>query len=311
MNAAYIVCLLIGAVICAGLFAWKLKQYHLPMHTALAGLPLAAVLGLIAAKAGYFLLELRDQWARYGIAGLWTDRPSEFSFVCGAMGVVLAVALTARLLHQPVLRTLDAFAPCGALMAAFTRACEGLLDPMSLVGMGDFVENEALWFFPVAAENQMLYSWFYAVFMLEAACALIVAVAAFVRSRKGGFAPGRVFLHTAFFLALPQIFCERLLNQCMKWGFVRIEQLLCAVIVFVIILYACIRCRGGIKAFWPAMLCLVCVAVLIWMEFTLDNKLLFGIDLPTSVCYGLMIAALGCMAALSMIAYRKLNKSQQ
>lgn len=310
MNGTYIFSLVIGAVLCAGLFAWKLHRHGLRMQTALIGLPVAAVLGLIAAKAGYFLLELRDQWARYGLAGLWTERPSEFSFVCGAMGVALAVALTARLLHQPVLRTLDAFAPCGALMAAFTRACEGLLDPMSLVGMGDFVENDALWFFPVAAENQMLYSWFYAVFMLEAACALIVAVVAFIRSHKGQFAPGRVFLHTAFFLALPQIFCERLLNQCMKWGFVRIEQLLCALIVFAIILIACIQ-RGGIKACVPAVLCLVCAAVLIWMEFTLDNKLLFGIDLPTMMCYGVMIAALGCMAALSLYAYRRLNKSQR
>lgn len=311
MNATYFLCLVIGAVICTGLFAWKLHCCGLRIQTALIGLPLAAVLGLIVSKLGYFLLELRDQWARYGLAGLITDRPAEFSFVCGAVGVVLAVVIAARIKHQPVMRTLDAFAPCGALMAAFTRASEGLLDPMAMVGMGDFVENEALWRFPVAMENQMLYSWFYAVFMLEAVCALIVAAASFIRSHKKQYAPGRVYLHTMFFLALPQIICERLLSQCMRWGFVRIEQLLCALIVFGVILVACIQRDGEIKTFWPAAMCMVCAGVLIWMEFTLDNKLLFGIDLTTEVCYGVMVASLCCMAGLSMIAYRKLNMAEK
>ena len=45
------------------------------------------------------------------------------------------------------------------------------------------------------------------------------------------------------------------------------------------------------------------------MEFTLDNKLLFGIEIPTIGCYAMMIAAIGCMGGLEQWAYRKLNKA--
>jgi hypothetical protein len=145
--------------------------------------------------------------------------------------------------------------------------------------------------------------------MLEAVLAFLCAVGAFLISHRGGFRPGRVFLHTAFFLVLPQIFTEQILGKYMAWGFVRIEQLLCALIVFAITLYPCI-CRRKLTAFLPALGCLLCAAVLIWMEFTLDNKLLFGVDIPTMGCYAIMIAALGCMAILSLYAYRRLNKAE-
>lgn len=310
MNCTYFLGLALGAAVCTGLFAWRLNRRGMNARAALMVLPVAVLLGLLLSKVGYFLLELRDQYTRYGIAGLLTDRPSEFSFVCGCFGVVMAVIIAAKVMKLRPMQVLDAFAPCGALMAACARLCEGLLDPMSLVGVGNFVENDALWFFPLAVENSMLYSWFYAVFMLEAACALLCAVVGFVVSHRKQFAPGRVFLHTLVFLALPQVFSERMLSQCMRWGFVRIEQLLCAVIAFAVILYACIKQCGGWKSFLPAALALLCMAVLIDMEFTLDNKPPFGLALPAAVCYVVMIASLCGMAALSLYAFHQLNKKQ-
>ena len=303
MNSTYFLFLTIGAVICAGLFAWRLRAWK----PALAALPLAALLAAIGAKGLYFLAKLPEQLDNYGLGGLLRTRAAEFSFIGGCAGVVVAVILVARLTRRPILPTLDAFAPCGALMVAVIRGAEGLLDPMSMVGLGGFVADPAWQVFPVAVGIEMLYSWFYAVFMLEALLALVVAVAGFILSTRWTFAPGRVAMQTALFLALPQIFCERMLNQCTRWGFVRVEQLLCAVIVFAIILYGCIR---G-KFFLPALLDFLCVAVLIWMEFTLDNKLLFGIELPTMTCYAIQIASLCGMAALAQWAFHRANKISQ
>ena len=308
MTTAYILALSIGAVLCAGLFAWKLRMGGMKPVLALAALPLAAILGLVMARLAYFLLEFRDMYVDYdGFAGLLSTKPDEFCFIGACAGVVLAILLTAKLTGHRTLPVLDAFAPCGALMAAVARACEGLLDPMTMIGLGAWVENENHQFFPLAVEIEWAGT-FYAVFMLEALLCLLCAVGAFIISRKGGFKPGRVFLHTAFFLFLPQIFTEQVLGIYMAWGFVRIEQLLCALIGFAITLYACIR-RRKVTAYLPALGCLVCAAVLIWMEFTLDNKLLFGIDIPTVGCYAIMIAALGGMACMSLYAYRKLNKA--
>lgn len=309
MNTIYFVALAIGAVLCAGLFAWKLHRSGLRGMSALIALPLSALLGLVMARVTYFALEFRDMYVKHeGFAGLLSKNPQEFCFVGGCLGVILAVILTAKLTRQKVFPVLDAFAPCGALMAAIARACEGLIDPMKMIGMGAWVDNEALQFFPVAVEVEWMGT-FYAVFMLEAALALICALVSFLISHRGGFKPGRVFLHTMTFLALPQIFCEQILGSCMAWGFVKIEQLLCALIVFGVILYACIK-RRRLVAYVPALLCLVCAAVLIWMEFTLDNKLLFGIELPTMVCYAVMIAAIACMGALEQWAFHRLNKAK-
>ena len=309
MTTTYILTLTIGAVLCAGLFAWKLRRGGMKPLTALIALPLAAVNGVVLARLSYFLLEFRDVTVRYdGLGGLLSTKPEEFCFLGGCAGVVLAILLTAKITGQKGLCLLDAFAPCGALMAAIARACEGLLDPMTMIGMGAWVENEAHQFFPLAVEIEWVGT-FYAVFMLEAVLAILCAVGAFLISHRGGFRPGRVFLHAAFFLVLPQIFTEQILGKYMAWGFVRIEQLLCALIVFAITLYPCIQ-RRKLTAFLPALGCLLCAAVLIWMEFTLDNTLLFGIDLPTMGCYTIMIAALCCMAGLSLYAYRKLDKAE-
>lgn len=303
MNTTYILCLLAGAVLCSGLFAWRLKRWGMKPLLALAALPMAILLAAVMAKGVYFLAKLPEQLDNYGIGGLFRTRPAEFSFVGGCTGVVLAVLIAARLMKKPALSVLDAFAPCGALMAAVVRLCEGLLDPMSMVGVGDFVANDKLWFFPLAVEP-MPYSWFYAVFMLEAVCALVVAAGGFILSRKGKVAPGRVALQTALFLAVPQIFCEDMLGQCTRWGFVRVEQLLCAVIVFAVILVGCIRA----KWFLPALLDLLCVGGIIWLLFTLDNKPPFGLEMPPEVCYGLMILILCCMAALAQWAFHRANK---
>lgn len=304
MNGTYFLCLLAGALVCSGLFAWRLRGRGVKPLLALVALPIAVVLAATLSKAVYFLAKLPEQLDNYGLGGLLRTRPAEFSFVGGCIGVVLAVIIAARLLKKPALMALDAFAPCGALMACIVRLCEGLLDPMSMVGVGDFVANDKMWFFPVAVEP-MPYSWFYAVFMLEAVCALVVAVMGFILSRKDKFAPGRVGLQTALFLALPQIFCEDMLGQCTRWGFVRVEQLLCAVIVFAVILAGCIRA----KWFLPALLDLLCVGGIIWLLFTLDNKPPFGLEMPANVCYGLMILILICMAALAQWAFRKADKT--
>lgn len=310
MNGTYFLFLTIGAVICTGLFAWKLYLKKEKPALSLLALPLAALLGTMMSKMTYVLLKAGEQFDNYGLSAFLRTQPAEFSFAGGCAGVVLAVWLVARIAKRPAASLLDAFAPCGALMYAIARGCTYFLDPMCMVGIGDYVENEALCFFPVAVENQMFGGWFFAVFMLECACALVCALAAFLLSRKA-CRPGRVLLHTVFFLALPQVFCEQLLGSYMKWGFVRVEQLLCAMIAFGIILYACIKNKGASKRFLPAILSVLCMLMVIDLLFMLDNKYLFGLELAPNVCYILMIGLLGCMAALSLWAYRRLNKHKE
>lgn len=128
---------------------------------------LGIILGTVCSKVLFVLIKAQEQLDNYGLAAFLRTQPAEFTFVGGCIGLELAVCLAARLCKQPVSSTLDAFAPAGALMAAVVRGSTYFLDRMSMVGVGDYVENEALCFFPVAVENEMLFGWFYAVFMLD------------------------------------------------------------------------------------------------------------------------------------------------
>ena len=77
MKTTYILALAIGAVLCAGLFAWKLRRCGVKPMTALIALPLSAVLGVVLARVSYFLLEYRDITVRYdGLGGLLSTKPS-------------------------------------------------------------------------------------------------------------------------------------------------------------------------------------------------------------------------------------------
>lgn len=310
MNTSYIFSLLIGAVICTGLFACTLSRRKSALSPAFCALPLGIILGTVCSKVLFVLMKAQEQLDNYGLAAFLRTQPAEFTFVGGCIGVVLAVCLAARLCKQPVSSTLDAFAPAGALMAAVVRGSTYFLDRMSMVGVGDYVENEALCFFPVAVENEMLFGWFYAVFMLECAFALLCAVAVFFPAIRGKMKPGHVFLHAVFFLALPQIFCEQLLGSYIKWAFVRAEQLLCAVLVFAVILYACKKNKGAKMRFLPLILTGICMLAVIDLLFMLDNKYLFGLELAPDTCYILMIVLLVIIGGLEMWAFRRLNRSK-
>lgn len=309
MTWQYLLFLSTGAACCTALFGLQLKKSGLSLLCAPLALLFGAVLGTVLSKLLYFLLLLPEQLDNYGIGGLLRTRPAEFSFVGGCIGACLGAVLAAKCSHVSVIRVLDVFAPLGAIVAAFARAGEKWL---GLVGLGAIVENESMQFFPLALENEMLWGWFYAVFMLEAFCALICGLMLLFLSKKKDFAPGSIFLFTAFYLALPQIFCESLRSQCMKWGFIKIEQLLCALIVFSVILYACLKYRKSasfLRAFAPALLSLPCFGLLIGVEFALD-KPFFGEYQPSWLCYFVMILLLAILAGIQMLAFRRLKKRQ-
>lgn len=307
MNTSYILSLLIGAVICTGLFAFTLSKRRGSLAPALCAFPIGLCLGTVCSKVLYVLMKAQEQFDNYGLSAFLRTQPAEFTFVGGCVGVVLAICLAARLCKQPVSSTLDAFAPAGALMAAIVRGSTYFLDRMSMVGVGDYVENEALWFFPIAVENEMLFGWFYAVFMLECAFALLCAIAVFFPAIRSKMKPGHLFLHAVFFLALPQIFCEQLLGSYIKWAFVRVEQLLCALIVFSVILYACQKNKGAKKRFMPLVFTGVCMLAVIDLLFMLDNKYLFGLELAPDVCHILMIVLLIIIAGMELWAFRRLD----
>ena len=287
MPTAYIAVMLSGAVICAALFACRLRQKKLNAFAAVWGLPLALAFGFAGAKIAYFLLRLGRDWLSYGWGGLLLFAPYQFSFLGGCLGVALGVMLALRVSCAPLKEGLDAFAPAGALMAAFARGAEYFLDETNV--SGSEIENEFFRRFPFGVTNEYDECYF-ALFFLCALFALAVCVFGLLRRREENV-PGLLFERTVFYLCLPQVFCESLRNDSIMWGFVRPEQLFCVIIMFLLLAYSCWKTKG--KGFWrdfrPLFVFLFCVIVLVFVEFNLDKTF---IEISHAADYVLMGAAL-------------------
>lgn len=267
---------------------------------------LALPLGVLCARALYCLI--RFNWfAAKGFPYLF--HLTEGGFVLyGAMGgCVLAALLAARLSHQSAAKMLDALSVPAAVMIALSRLAEGLAGQ----GYGWYVEDwfdpdmgmslfhpeqfDALLRFPFAVQDSYE-EWRWAVFVIEALIALAIAVALLrVRPRRDG---GRATLFILMYAAMQALGESLRQDAVLRWGFVRVSQVLSAVIVGAVLLACCMKApRGGgkrVACCWAGTLC--AMLMVIAMEFALEKKIVFLEFLPMDVCYAVM--ALSCVGLI-------------
>ena len=251
---------------------------------------LAALCVLVGAVMGRLYLHV----AKYVVNGMgfWgytllSDRPYEYAACGTVLGVMLAGFLTAKLTKQKAWRVLDALAPAALIALAVARFGEHFSD----FGWGQVLVNPAWQRFPFAVQD-MYDQWHVAAYMLEAAMALAVGVYAL---RKKGESEGDVFLGSLLWWAAAQILCESLRAETIRWGFVRVQQLQCAVFMLGVLLTNAKR-AGTLKRSGRAVgLFFVGIGVIVFVEYALD-KLEF---IPVLLLYGLMAAALVFMGKLA------------
>ncbi len=226
------------------------------------------VLGVVFARLGYCLLQL--EYVRgYGFADtLITDDMSMMSFFCGALGVILGAALAGICTGNPVMKALNAYAPAGALLASLARFGEYFL---GLICAGNYIENEAFFFFPAAVGNEWG-EWYIAVHVYAGLLYLIVFIVSLLKFRE------KRFLRTVFYLCLAQVLCESLRNQSLIWSqFIRVEQLICMLTAEGILIWLGIRAKQEKKRFLPAIIGVLCAGVFVAVEFAAGGKLFNGV----------------------------------
>ena len=292
----YLLCLGGSALLCFLLFALRVRR----ACQAALSLGLSIVLGAVMAKLFYVLPMAPAQFGSYGLGCLVRTDPEQFSMFGGALGVCLGVALAARLSGGKAGAALDLFAPCGALLLALARGCEFFLNNRFLgrgvIGLGPWIDSEGWWcVFPFAVTDRYG-MWYWAIFMAEAAAALIGCVLAVTLFRRR-----RAFLRTVYWLCALQLITEMFHSQTISWSFVRVEQVECAVAMLVILF---IHGRHAVElkhAFRPCVLYLCTVPVVVYLEFELDkgwlSALLDSTDFEwcwtlasydAAICYGVL-----------------------
>ena len=285
------------------LFAFLLKRKGQRPSLALKAFPLCVVLGFLCAKIMYEVLMRAEYFLVWGEWDVFLDlRPRRMSFVCGACGVVLGTAAAARLSRMNVRDVLDCFAVPGALLIAGFRFAERELGKL---GAGSLTEGAGIFSRPPFAVLDDYGDYYTAIFFWEAVIALFIMAYALKMNEKRR---GIRFSKTVFALCLCQILLENMRSQSMRWGFVCVEQVLCAVIMFILVLLPCLRNKNKNGRLLPAAGFLMGAGDVVGAELARQKT---GVLFLAKYGYGLMILALAGMAVMYRAALKGYSSSGQ
>lgn len=257
----------------------RAKKSGLPAPKAALVFLAAAVLGALGARLYCVAARTLPGGILFEKAFL-SDRPYDYA-VCGAViGAPLAVFLLSRALKMPSGRALDAAAFGGLIALGLERISEVFADS----AWGEEILDEKWQFFPLALRDGYG-DWYGAVNLLEAALALAVLLAVLARGYRRD---GTAFALALLWWALSQILCESLRAETLRWGFVRVQQVQCALFGGAVLACVLIRRHAPGKA-WilPWGIYLAGIGAVIALEFALDR-----LSWPRLLDYALMAVAL-------------------
>ena len=268
-------------------------------QNARTALSISAVLGVAFAKLVYLAMTLATYLSVHGFP---VSSPAPWSFFGGLFGVYLGVWLSGKVHGEKGMPLLELFAPFGMLLIAVMRAGEFTLDQF---GLGELVQTEAVQFFPVCWSVSMWGRsvWYMAVFVWEAAWALLFSVLCFFRQKKRGPVQANGLSMTLFFFCLGQMLFESLRVECIRLGFLRLEQLISAIICFAAVCVLCRKTSNARSIFlsWlPALLILAGIGAMVGLMFALDEP-----SYTRWVVYALVILTLACMGAVYVWAEKR------
>ena len=278
----------IAAAVYLAIAANQFRRNSVPLRSSVLTAAMTAVSGFVFAKLLYILLLAASSWRLHGASAFVRFQPSEMSIVGCCLGALLAVYASGRRQKTNTGRLMDVYSPVFAIGIFLLRAGEYFsLSGAEMLGAGEYIGDYSFSVFPLAVFNRWDEAYF-AVCLLEAAAALYLAIRAFIMLRKDQNSRGQIVSYVCFCAALAQILCESLRSQCMRWGFVKIEQVLCAVVVMYIIVADCRNKALPFRILLRViLLSLSCILVMVLLEFAMDKT-----DIPKLICYLLMILML-------------------
>ena len=283
---AYGLCLMGGAALAVALTV-LLARKTMGVDNALTLCTVVAPCALIGARILYVLPMIEYVLLDYGGAG-FIFRPWEggYTLYGAVLGGLLGAWLYSR--KKDPVRTLDLLAPGAALAVCIARAAEYF----TTQGLGDYLEDEALWRFPFAVES-CYGTWQVPVFFYEALCAAIILVVCLAALRRSK--PGRTAEIFLALLSCSQIMLESLReDEFIRFGIVRFTMIMAAVTLAALMWLTLRRCRKTVGwSRWQiirTVMFFAGVVIVILIEFALDKSTINNVLL-----YVIMAATLGMM----------------
>lgn len=264
---------------------------------------LALPLGLICARLFYCLARL-TLYMEIGLESVLRLWEGGYALWGAFGGVVIAALLTARITRQSAVRLLDALAIPAALTIALARFSEFANGE----GIGLELYNPLFQRFPFAVYNADWDTWFYAIFILEGAAALVIALVLYFMKLKQPGSRAKAFL---ILYCSVQILLESLRrDNFLRWLFVRVSQLTAVLVLGGMLFWALYRWAKAPKTMrmpgrmmiinW--VLFLLGVGVCIAMEFAVDKSAY----MPVWLCYSIMAV---CCVVMGYTAWQVIMKN--
>ncbi len=260
---------------------------------------LAPLMTAFLAHLGYCLVSIPDVFYSHTV-GFWFAfwQPGQL-FYGGMLGAVLALVIAGG---KECLRLMDAYAPAMALMLIFARVAEGCFGQ----GYGEYWYEESTFFcrFPFMVYDPYYEAWGWALFMAEAAVAVILLFV--LLKKKSAFDGDKVLLLFGLY-ASAQVVLESLRrDEFLRWGFVRVEELLSAMVILTVLILYWVQ-TGRKQAVRKAVYMAVFVAMVVFcllLEFATEGRISFLVFLDVWHCYALM--AVACVVnAACVLAMRR------
>ena len=231
---------------------------------ALAAVPLAVFCGHLL----FCVVLWNDVIPSYGWRILTEPRQGGFMFYGAAAGAAGAVFFAGRRYRKP-------FFDLTALSLLTVILCLRFAEPLDGQGHGINVDDfPAVHFFPVAFPNpEWPDEWNLAVFFWEGLYALGVLVFLLLTLKKR--APGDTALTALILYAAGQVIFESLRrDEVVRWLFVRVSQLISALILASVVILAIVRGARGRRGAVLMGLTLLFIGAIIALEFAVEKPLL-------------------------------------
>ena len=235
---------------------------------------------LVGARLLYCLVRFNFFFFELGVLSVLNTRMGGFLLYGAVMGAMAAAALLAKCEHVSIAATLDELAAPGMLAIIICRLAEGT----TTEGVGTWLYDEAFCRFPIAVQNEYG-EWQLAVFLLEALVAAVILVILLVRR----YARGERIMTALLLYACCQVVCESLrMDGCLRIGFVRISQVISAVVILAVTLVRALRYADKKEAVKRGAIMLLCTAAVGGLEWALDktevdNRILYAVMTAVSI----------------------------
>lgn len=258
---------------------YKVHHLDLALHTIIPAFVFSRLAYCLARFSFYFL-----EMGPVSVLRTWEGG---FMLYGAALGALLGAGYLAKKRGADVAATLDEIACPGLLAVAVCRLGEWFTGE----GVGTWIENPLLMRLPFAVVNEYE-EWQLAVFLWEALAALVL-LACVLRMRSGR---GERILSALLLYACCQVVLESLrMDSCLKVGFVRVSQVISAVVILAVTMIRARRNGGKPVMLRRALVIALLVALVGGIEWALDKTVVSNILL-----YLVMAAACAGMAISGM-----------